>query len=47
LLNEESHNLYASPNIIRIVRSRKMKWARHVAHMREIKNAYKIVAGKS
>jgi hypothetical protein len=34
--NEELHNLYASPNIIRIIKSRKMRWAWYVAHMGEI-----------
>jgi hypothetical protein len=33
LHNEELHNLYASPNIIQVIKSRKMKWAGHVAHM--------------
>jgi len=31
--NEELHNLYASPNIIRVIKSRRMKWAGHVARM--------------
>jgi hypothetical protein len=29
--NEELHNLYSSPNIIRMIKSRRMRWARHVA----------------
>jgi hypothetical protein len=33
LHNEEIHNLYSSPNIIRIIKSRKMRWAGHVARM--------------
>jgi hypothetical protein len=33
LLNEELHNLYSSPNIIRIIKSRWMKWAQHVERM--------------
>jgi hypothetical protein len=33
LHNEEPHNLYASPNIIRAIISRRMRWAGHVAHM--------------
>jgi hypothetical protein len=36
LHNEEIHNLYASPNIIRVIKSRRMRWAGHVAHMGEI-----------
>jgi hypothetical protein len=34
LHNEELHILYSSPNIIRQIKSRKMRWAGHVAHMR-------------
>jgi hypothetical protein len=34
LQNEELHNLYASPDIIRVIKSRKVKWAGHVARMR-------------
>jgi hypothetical protein len=33
LYNEELHNLYSSPNIIRMMKSRRMRWARHVAQM--------------
>jgi hypothetical protein len=33
LHNEELHNLYISPNIIRVIKSRRMRWARHVARM--------------
>jgi hypothetical protein len=35
LHNEELHNLYSSPNIIRMIKSRRMRWAGHVARMRE------------
>jgi hypothetical protein len=38
LHNEELHNLYASPNIIRVARSRMMGWAGHAASMGEIRN---------
>jgi hypothetical protein len=37
LHNNELYNLYASPNIIRIIKSRRMKWTGHVARMGEIK----------
>jgi uncharacterized membrane protein len=33
LYNEELHNLYSSPNIIRVAKSRRMRWAGHVARM--------------
>jgi hypothetical protein len=33
LHNEELHNLYSSPSIIRTIKSRRMRWARHVARM--------------
>jgi hypothetical protein len=33
LLNEEVHNVYSSPNIIRMMKSRRMRWAGHVARM--------------
>jgi hypothetical protein len=38
LHNEELHNLYASPDIVRLIRSRKMRWAGHTACMGEIIN---------
>jgi hypothetical protein len=45
LHNEDLHNLYASPNINRVNKSRRMKWPGHVARMRD-ENAYKILFGK-
>jgi hypothetical protein len=44
--NEELHNLYSSPSIIRIIKSRRMKWAGHVVRMGEKRNAYRILLGK-
>jgi hypothetical protein len=38
--------LYSSPNIIRIIKSRRMKWAGHVARLGETRNAYRILVGK-
>jgi hypothetical protein len=38
LHNEEVHNLYSSPSIIRIIKSRRMRWAGHVARMGEKRN---------
>jgi hypothetical protein len=46
LNNEELHNLYSSPSIIRIIKSRRMRWARHVARMGEKRNTYRILVGK-
>jgi hypothetical protein len=46
LHNEELHNLYSSPNIIRMIKSRRMRWAWHVARMGENRNAYSILVGK-
>jgi hypothetical protein len=44
--NEELHNLYVSPNIIRVIKSRRIRWAGHVTPMREMRNACKILVGK-
>jgi hypothetical protein len=46
LYNEELHNLYPSPNIIRMIKSRRMIWAGHVARMLAKRNAYRILVGK-
>jgi hypothetical protein len=46
LHNEELHDLYSSPSIIRIIKSRKVRWAGHVARMEEMRNAYRLLVGK-
>jgi hypothetical protein len=46
LHNDELHNLYSSPNKIRTIKSRRMRWAGHVARMGEKRNAYRILVGK-
>jgi hypothetical protein len=46
LLNEELHNLYPSPGIIRSIKSRRMRWAGHVARMGENRNVYRLLVGK-
>jgi hypothetical protein len=46
LHNKEFHDLYSSPSIIRIIKSRRMRWAGHVAQMREKKNTYRLSVGK-
>jgi hypothetical protein len=46
LHNEELHNLYSSPDIIRQAKSRRMRWAGHVARMGEERKVYKVLVGK-
>jgi hypothetical protein len=46
LHSEELHILYSSPNIIRKIKSRGMRWAEHVACMREERNVYRVLMGK-
>jgi hypothetical protein len=46
LYNEELHNLYSSPSIIRVIKSRRMRWAGHVARMGEKRNVYRLLVGK-
>jgi hypothetical protein len=46
LHNEELRDLYPSPSIIRIIKSRTMRWAGHVARMGEKRNAYRLLVGK-
>jgi hypothetical protein len=46
LHNEELHNLYSSPSIIRMIKSRRIRWAGHVVRMGERRNAYRILMGK-
>jgi hypothetical protein len=45
---EKTHNedLYSLPSIIRIIKSRRMRWVRHVARMGEERNAYRLLVGK-
>jgi hypothetical protein len=46
LHDEELRNLYSSPNIVRMIGSRRMRWAGNVTCTREMRNACKILAGK-
>jgi hypothetical protein len=46
LYNEELHDLYSSSNIIRIIKSRSMRWVGHVARMGEKRNVYRLLVGK-
>jgi hypothetical protein len=46
LHSQELHNLYSSPNIIRQIKSRRMRWAGHVAHMGAEKKCKRFLVGK-
>ena len=46
LHNEELHSLYRSPNIVRVIKSRRLGWARHIDRMEEGRSAFKILTGK-
>ena len=46
LHNEELKGLYSSPNIVRVIKSRRMRWAGHVARMREGRGVYRVLVGK-
>ena len=46
LHNEELKGLYSSPNIVRVIKSRRMRWAGHVARMGEGRGVYRVLAGK-
>jgi hypothetical protein len=46
LHNEELRNLYSSPSIIRMIKSRRMRWEGHIARMEEKINAYGILVGE-
>jgi hypothetical protein len=47
LHNEELNDLYSSPNIIWVIKSRRMRWAGHVARMGEGRGAYRILVGRT
>ena len=46
LLNEELNDLYCSLNIMRVIKSRRMRWAGHVLHMGEERGVYRVLVGK-
>ena len=46
LHNEEPNDLYSSPNIVRVIKSRRMGWAGHVARMGEERGVYRVLVGK-
>ena len=43
---EELHSLYRSPNIVRVIKCRRLRWTWHVARMEEGRSAFKILTGK-
>jgi hypothetical protein len=46
LHNEELHDLYSSPSMVRVIKSRRMIWAEHVARMGEGRGVYRVLVGK-
>jgi hypothetical protein len=46
LHNEELHDWYSSPSIIRVNKARRMRWAGHVARIWKKRNAYRLLVGK-
>jgi len=46
LHNEELSDLYSLPNIVRVAKSRRMRWAGHVAHMGQGRGLYRVLVGK-
>jgi hypothetical protein len=47
LHNDELHSLYSSPNIVRVIKSRRMRWVEHVARMGEGRGVYRVLAGRT
>jgi len=47
LHNEELNDLYCSPKFVRVIKSRRMRWAGHVARMGERRGVYRVLVGKS
>jgi transcription termination factor 2 len=45
LHNDEFHSLHSSPNIVRVIKSRRMRWAGHVARMGEGRGVYRVLGG--
>jgi len=46
LHNEELNDLYSSPNVVRVIKSRRMRWSGHVARMDEERGVYRVLVGK-
>jgi len=47
LHNEELNDLYCSPNIVRVIKSKRMRWAGHVARMGERRGVYRVLMGET
>ena len=45
LHNEELNDLYSSPNIVRVIKSRRMRWVGYVAHMEEGRRVHDVLVG--
>jgi hypothetical protein len=46
LHHDELHSLYSSPNIVRVIKCKRMRWAGHVARMGEGKGVYRVLVGR-
>jgi hypothetical protein len=46
LHNDELHNLYSSPNIVRVIKSRRVRWAGHLARMGKGRGVYRVLVGR-
>jgi hypothetical protein len=46
LHNDELHSLYFSPNIVRVIKSRRIRWAGHVARIGEGRGVYRFMVGR-
>jgi hypothetical protein len=47
LHNEELHNLYSSPEIVKVIKSRRIRWLGHVAVTGKMRDSYKVLVGKA
>jgi hypothetical protein len=46
LHNDELHSLYSSPNVVRVIKSRRLRWAGHVARIGEGRGVYRVLVGR-
>jgi hypothetical protein len=46
LHNDELHSLYSSPNIVKVIKSRRMRWVGHVVRMWEGRGVYRVLVGR-